>query len=350
MYRRCHLCNRPLGENTLVAHMAVGRCLAYDVERGRLWVVCRRCDEWNLTPLEERWEAVEECERLFARAEVRASSANVGVATVDGVRLIRVGPAMRDELANTRYGPRLRRRRWRRAMLSTALGTGAGAMVGGFALLVGTSLPMMPALYLTAYAACATLLLKRDARSLRSAHFVDGRGIHVRLGSAALRLAIGERHAPRRPSRGRADGRGRKPRLVLITAQGEGELRYVGEAALVPLAAILPHLNAGGASATEVAAATRLVDEAESRGPDAWMGLLQGSHGCPEHLSERSPALRLALEIAVTEELERRALAGDAAALHDRSASAEEIASIADDMFLPRAVTEWIARRRASTA
>lgn len=36
----------------------MGRRLAFDGAKGRLWVVCRKCKRWNLTPLEERWEAI----------------------------------------------------------------------------------------------------------------------------------------------------------------------------------------------------------------------------------------------------------------------------------------------------
>jgi hypothetical protein len=54
---------------------------------------------------------------------------------------------------------------------------------------------------------------------------------------------------------------------------------------------------------------------------------------------------RLAFEMAVTEEVERRALAGEATALEGRWRDAEEVAGIADAMFLPAFVTDWLARR-----
>lgn len=59
MYETCMFCHRPLGENQVVEHFPVGRRLAFDSGKGRLWVVCRRCERWNLTPMEERWEAIE---------------------------------------------------------------------------------------------------------------------------------------------------------------------------------------------------------------------------------------------------------------------------------------------------
>jgi predicted nuclease with TOPRIM domain len=60
---------------------------------------------------------------------------------------------------------------------------------------------------------------------------------------------------------------------------------------------------------------------------------------------------RLAFEMALTEELERRSLAGEANALSQQWREAEEVAEIADNMFLPAAITDWLARgaRRADS-
>ena len=48
-----------------------------------------------------------------------------------------------------------------------------------------------------------------------------------------------------------------------------------------------------------------------------------------------SPVERLALEMALHEETERRAMEGELAMLEDAWREAEEIAAIADSMFLP---------------
>ena len=39
MYAHCHICRTDFGTNSVIQHMPVGRKLAYDVDRGRLWVV-----------------------------------------------------------------------------------------------------------------------------------------------------------------------------------------------------------------------------------------------------------------------------------------------------------------------
>ena len=77
MYTTCMFCKRPLGSNEVVESFPVGRRLAFDAAKGRLWVVCRKCGRWNLTPLEERWEAVEDCERIFRETRTRASTENI---------------------------------------------------------------------------------------------------------------------------------------------------------------------------------------------------------------------------------------------------------------------------------
>jgi len=42
MFSTCIFCHGSLGANAVVEHFPVGRRLAFDSEKGRLWVVCRR--------------------------------------------------------------------------------------------------------------------------------------------------------------------------------------------------------------------------------------------------------------------------------------------------------------------
>ena len=50
MYRTCIFCKKDLGSNDVVEHFPVGRKLAFDEAKGRLWVVCKACGQWNLVP------------------------------------------------------------------------------------------------------------------------------------------------------------------------------------------------------------------------------------------------------------------------------------------------------------
>src|SRR3712207_853319 len=100
MYTRCLFCQGKLGANEAIETFPVGRRLAFDAAKGRLWVVCDRCGRWNLTPLEERWEAIEECERRFDGTRLRAYTDHVGLTRLrEGLELVRIGRPTRPELA-----------------------------------------------------------------------------------------------------------------------------------------------------------------------------------------------------------------------------------------------------------
>ena len=77
VYSTCIFCNRSLGTNSTLASFPVGRRVAFDAAKGRLWVICRRCERWNLTPLDERWEAVEEAERLYHDTRRRVATSGL---------------------------------------------------------------------------------------------------------------------------------------------------------------------------------------------------------------------------------------------------------------------------------
>ena len=141
MYSTCLFCNADLGKNEVVEHFPVGRRLAFDAAKGRLWVVCRKCERWNLTPLEERWEAIEECERAFADTRRRVSTDNIGLARLpEGLELVRIGQPQRPEMAAWRYGDQFGRRRKRHlAMIAGAAVVGGAIIVAGpVAGLIGT--------------------------------------------------------------------------------------------------------------------------------------------------------------------------------------------------------------------
>src|SRR5689334_19480247 len=133
MYQICLFCNQNLGRNEVVEHFPVGRRLAYDAAKGRLWVVCRRCERWNLTPLDERWEAIEECERLFRDTRLRVSTDNIGLARIrEGLELVRIGAPQRPEMAAWRYGDQFGRRRRKHLIYSAAgMATALGFVILG---------------------------------------------------------------------------------------------------------------------------------------------------------------------------------------------------------------------------
>src|SRR5688572_1925341 len=143
MYATCLFCNKPLGQNESIEHFPVGRRLALDAAKGRLWAVCPACERWNLSPIEERWEAIEESERLYRATRLRAATDQIGLAKLrDGTELIRIGEPLRPEFAAWRYGDQFGRRRRRNLLFAgagvaavgalVAGGMAAGASIGGF--------------------------------------------------------------------------------------------------------------------------------------------------------------------------------------------------------------------------
>ncbi|NNL29404.1 MAG: hypothetical protein HKO77_00190 [Gemmatimonadetes bacterium] len=121
----------------------MGRSLAFAPDSGRLWAICTECGEWNLAPIEDRWDAVAECDRIFEETRERGSTGELTLARREGFDLLRVGTQA--ELPTLRYGARLRRRhaqymrRKRAAKLMTAFAL-VGVVVGfalGYAALIG---------------------------------------------------------------------------------------------------------------------------------------------------------------------------------------------------------------------
>lgn len=112
VYTTCTFCYQSLGTNALLESFPVARRVAFDPAKGCLWAICPHCTRWNLSPMEERWEAVDECERRFRHTALRYSSGNIALAWLgDDVELIRIGAALRPEVAAWRYGRQLQRPR-----------------------------------------------------------------------------------------------------------------------------------------------------------------------------------------------------------------------------------------------
>jgi len=342
MYRTCIYCTADLGENEAVEGFPVGRTLAFDAARGRLWAVCASCARWNLAPLEERWEPVEAAERCFVDARLRVQSENVGLARLpDGTQLIRVGRALAGELAAWRYGRELQRRRWRTAP----------ARAASMVLYVATHISFWPLSHLGVRAA-------RVARGLRVVHqsaderSASGQPIVIRRGHLTRSWLQPDDEgdlALHIPGILPAELDGKRWHVPSLLLRGENARRVLSRAVL--------DANSGGASASRVehalgelaksgsseeylrATAARLVRlDVPDLGfhPRDWRevaGWVRGERRdrpfTPETLD--APGA-LALEMALHEEQERRALEGELHALEAAWREAEEIAAIADGL------------------
>jgi hypothetical protein len=135
MFSRCIFCHAPFPENQSLEHLRHGRRIAFDPARGRLWTVCGACSRWTLAPIEERWEALEELDRLATdRARLLSSTENVALMRVEDLEIVRVGRPGRTEEAWWRYGRELTGRRRRSNVLrglEVAAVVGASVATGG---------------------------------------------------------------------------------------------------------------------------------------------------------------------------------------------------------------------------
>ena len=112
MLSRCIYCRLPLTENQTLENFRIGRRIAFDPGRGRLWAVCGSCRRWNLAPIEERWEALEELEKLSRdRGRLLSQTDHIALFRLEDLDVVRVGRAQLAEEAWWRYGQELQRRR-----------------------------------------------------------------------------------------------------------------------------------------------------------------------------------------------------------------------------------------------
>lgn len=333
MYSTCIYCNRGLGTNEVIESFPVGRRLAFDPVKGRLWVVCRTCGRWNLTPLEERWEAVEESEKRFRSTRLRAATDNIGLAKLpDGLELVRVGAPLRPELAAWRYADVISGRR-RRALAVGAwtvvaiAGMGYGLASAGFGGILGVA--------------------------WHGWNWLSDRRVVCRIPTPTGVYVLRRKEVDRiqwTPPDGDA------PFAVSVSRFTSGRsvdvARVSGDAATVVLARTLARLNRRTGTRGQLSGALQLLEELGNplQSPELaeryWRRFVQRDlrRASPEELEVwkrgwcedgRSVSVfdlpaeqRLALEMAANEEAERRALEGELSSLEEAWRDAEEIAAM----------------------
>jgi hypothetical protein len=326
MYSTCLFCNPALGANQVLERFPVGQRLAFDGATGRLWVVCRSCERWNLTPLEERWEIIESCEHLFSQTRLRTSTENIGLARLrDGLDLVRIGKPLRPEFAAWRYGDQFGRRR-RKALIRAGAGAGAiGALVAGGAV-AGITIGAFGGLFGT--------VLQRVVHG-----DPDAVVAHVRAGDR--NVAIKRKRLS-------------KVRLIETASEGWGvqipdgknTLALTHQDAERALALLMPPINRFGGKQTIVSEAVGLIERAGH--PAAYMSEAASAAAKQDNamLIKLPSSMRLALEMATHEEAERRALEGELMALENAWRQAEEIAAISDSLLTPSWIDQTISRFR----
>lgn len=349
MYTTCIFCHSNLGTNEVIEHFPVGRRLAFDAARGRLWVVCRKCERWNLTPLDERWEAIEECERAFRDTRLRVSTENIGLARIrEGLELVRIGSPLRPEMAAWRYGDQFGRRRRKHLLWSGAgIATAAGLVILGPAtgIIAGSSWGLWN---IVNYANAAYQQRRVRARlvlpghddtvAIRLKQLNKVRVVDTDAGwGLSIPYAVDMTHPIPLPN----------GRIIQASRWNVGVERTAiieGEAALVAASKLLPAINASGARKDEVQSAVGIIEQSPDPSklfasytnfsPDV-RRVRFGSRESGQSLIYLPKEIRLALEMATHEDAERRALEGELSVLETAWKEAEEIAAIADDLFVP---------------
>jgi hypothetical protein len=339
MYATCLFCNKPLGQNEAIERFPVGRRLAFDATKGRLWVVCPSCERWNLSPLEERWEAIEDSERLYRSTRLRTATDHIGLARLrDGTELIRIGEPLRPEFAAWRYGDQFGRRRRRNLLLAGAGvgavgalvvgGAAAGLSIGGFGWLIFHS---------------ARSVVKGDLHSVAARiRTSDNQILKVRLGHLSETIV----------------DRGEGSPISIDVKHETGRRRFEGAEAVRVASTLMPKVNRYGGTKQTIAEAVEALELRKgSEGylesiatiaskvtkPSVW------GHATRENgLFGLTRVQRLAFEMALHEETERRALEGELAELERAWREAEEIAHIADNLLVPVGVGERIEQLRGA--
>lgn len=336
MYTRCLWCTADLGRNEVLESFPVGRRLAFDQAKGRLWVVCKQCERWNLTPVEERWEAIESCERLYRDARQRVATEQIGLAKLrEGLELVRIGTPLRPEFAAWRYGDQFGRRRQRALALGAAGVAVAGAAYAGLAWLGGAVffngmfLQWGKEGFLRTRTA-TTLDLAGETR--RVSMLLADRTRIVR-GAFSLRLAVPlvtsatkEGVESRRADDG-IFGSKVKYGVQMPDTDAANWAIVSGVEARAYLARLLPAVNRAGGKAKVVAEA---VQRSEQIDGDRATAALRALGSRAHQLGDIDVATRLMLEMALHEDDERRWMEGELAELESRWQEAESLAGIAE--------------------
>jgi hypothetical protein len=353
MYSTCTFCHAPLGANQSLEHFPVGRRLAFDGKRGRLWVVCAVCRQWNLSPFETRWEAIEDAERAYRGTRLRAATGQIGLARLaDGTELIRIGEPLRPEFAAWRYGERFLQR-WRISGRVGALAGGAVTVLGkglklnfllsiGAAPFVAAGLVVSAAEVIRRRRTSAQLRIRGDTTAWFSQAHVQSMRIERDSGvPEGWRLRV-----QYRPLLG----------ATRFFSKRDPETILHGDEAHRVARTLLPRVNRGGGPKKSVAAAVDILqrhgdanailrfvsqynaDETRPNPDDAFGDARTSAEKERPPILRAPMALRLAAEMAVHEELERRALEGDLALIEESWQEAEEIAAIADNLTVSPSV------------
>jgi len=321
MLRHCLYCGRELARDEGLEHLKHSVRVSFDPRRERVWSVCDRCHGWSLWPHDAGEDVLPRLERAAARrAHLLYQTDNVALLDADGRELIHIGRTQLPEEAWWRYGRQLRRRRAAYRSRLSLLGAATYAAVSyaganlGLSRITGDFYPSED--------------LHADIMRWRwfGREAWSGRAPCPQCHSVLIRLFF------------------YRTRFLLLLPSSERGLaialpcsrcdpwtvdkvhRLDGEAAEQVLRRVLAYHNVQGASQDELADAIRLIEQAGSA-----ENLVSGLAAERRSLYGLGRIRRLALEISVNANVERRRLAGEAAELEAGWREADDIAGIIEE-------------------
>ena len=312
--------------------------MAYDGARGRLWAVCRSCKRWSLAPIEERWEALEELEKVVTdRAKLLSQTDNVALLRAGHLDVVRVGRANLTEEAWWRYGRELTRRQEKHRKLTFIGTTAAGAAIlGGWAT---GGFSWLAAWFLWENAPQQVTHAARWLRFGGSAW--RGQQRCARCGHIFRDVAYRDRtQVILTPGTGADDALSVTQRCPLCGDLGEGGLHLTGKEGEYVSRRLLAYHHHTGASEQRVRSATRLIEEAGSPEDLTRIVIKEG-----RRLGDLQRTGAIALEIAANDTVEQRLLELELAEIEAHWEREEELASIVDGELTPLPLMESIRRK-----
>jgi hypothetical protein len=305
--------------------------------RGRLWAVCRTCRRWSLTPIEDRWEALEELEKLTRdKARLLSQTDNISLLKSGPLEIVRVGRAQLTEEAWWRYGRELTSRRQKYRQLGVAGSVAATAvMLGGWA----TGGMSFFGVWLLMGHGKETV--RDGARWLRFGSSAwHGRANCVACGHELRAIAYADRASLGLFPDAEGSGLDVVARCPKCGAYRDGGLRLTGNDAERTLRRVLAYHHFAGATERRVVSAAKLIQEAGS--PQDLTRILV-KDGRRLGYIQRTGGI--ALEIAVNEATEQHLLELELAELEAHWKREEELAEIVDGELTPLPMLESMRRK-----
>jgi len=339
MYQRCLVCHTPFPPNETLERFPLGLRVAFDPNRGRLWAVCKDCKRWSLAPIEERWEALDELEKIVRdRARLLSQTENIALLRAGQLEIVRVGQANLAEQSWWRYGTELAKRRKNYKKLSTAGAIGAGAAIWGGMATAGLG-------FIGAWILWDKLpgAIPDAARWFRFGGDVwRGRVQCQRCGHRFNRIPYRRRGNLILTHPGEMEPTGVAVQCPSCHDHREGGLHLHGREAEHTVRRALAYHHFEGASERTVTSATRLIQEAGSPADLSRILLRDG-----KRLGDLGRTGGIALEIAANEASEQRLLELELNELEAHWETEEELAAIIDGERTPLPLLETLRRRVA---